>query len=194
MVVAVCLAALATLHHVFNWVYGCMTRDRDQACVPDWDTEVDKPSSTPLLGDPSASGDPGRRQDGDCEAKAASGSGGPAAGLSWVFGWLFRAVSQAELAKRICSLDVFRGLCLTTMAVYNYGGGDYWFLNHSPWDGLTFADLAFPWCAVHAYHCHVLCHHLMLAFAVALNHRPAQVCMDHGCVCSCGHDESHVKI
>jgi heparan-alpha-glucosaminide N-acetyltransferase len=23
----------------------------------------------------------------------------------------------------------------------NYGGGRYWFLNHSPWNGLTVADL-----------------------------------------------------
>jgi heparan-alpha-glucosaminide N-acetyltransferase len=32
------------------------------------------------------------------------------------------------------------------MIFVNYGGG-YWWLDHSVWDGLTVADLVFPWCA-----------------------------------------------
>lgn len=27
----------------------------------------------------------------------------------------------------------------------NYGGGGYWFFAHSIWNGLTVADLVFPW-------------------------------------------------
>ena len=31
------------------------------------------------------------------------------------------------------------------MIFVNYGGGNYWFFNHSIWNGLTVADLVFPW-------------------------------------------------
>jgi heparan-alpha-glucosaminide N-acetyltransferase len=31
------------------------------------------------------------------------------------------------------------------MIFVNYGGGGYWFFNHSLWNGLTVADLVFPW-------------------------------------------------
>ena len=31
------------------------------------------------------------------------------------------------------------------MIFVNYGGGGYWFFNHSAWNGLTVADLVFPW-------------------------------------------------
>lgn len=31
------------------------------------------------------------------------------------------------------------------MIFVNYNGGDYWFFNHSVWNGLTVADLVFPW-------------------------------------------------
>jgi heparan-alpha-glucosaminide N-acetyltransferase len=31
------------------------------------------------------------------------------------------------------------------MIFVNYGGGGYWFLDHAPWNGLTFADVLFPW-------------------------------------------------
>lgn len=31
------------------------------------------------------------------------------------------------------------------MIFVNYGGGSYYFFNHSPWNGLTVADLVFPW-------------------------------------------------
>ncbi|XP_041367487.1 heparan-alpha-glucosaminide N-acetyltransferase-like [Gigantopelta aegis] len=47
--------------------------------------------------------------------------------------------------KRLRSLDAFRGLCLVVMIFVNYGGGGYWFFEHPPWNGLTVADLVFPW-------------------------------------------------
>ena len=31
------------------------------------------------------------------------------------------------------------------MIFVNYGGGGYYFFDHAPWNGLTFADLLFPW-------------------------------------------------
>ena len=34
-----------------------------------------------------------------------------------------------------------RGICISVMIFVNYGGGGYWFFNHSLWNGLTFADL-----------------------------------------------------
>ena len=34
---------------------------------------------------------------------------------------------------------------LVIMIFVNYGGGGYWFFNHSRWNGLTVADLVFPW-------------------------------------------------
>eukprot|EP01102_Stenamoeba_stenopodia_P018071 TRINITY_DN6579_c0_g1_i3.p1 TRINITY_DN6579_c0_g1~~TRINITY_DN6579_c0_g1_i3.p1 ORF type:complete len:477 (-),score=96.36 TRINITY_DN6579_c0_g1_i3:96-1526(-) len=47
--------------------------------------------------------------------------------------------------SRLSSLDAFRGMCIGIMIFVNYGGGGYWFFNHSTWNGLTFADLVFPW-------------------------------------------------
>jgi len=47
--------------------------------------------------------------------------------------------------ERLKSLDTFRGLSLVIMMFVNYGGGEYWFFNHSKWNGLTVADLVFPW-------------------------------------------------
>jgi hypothetical protein len=46
---------------------------------------------------------------------------------------------------RLHSLDTFRGFSLCIMIFVNYGGGGYWFFDHAPWHGLTFADLLFPW-------------------------------------------------
>lgn len=48
-------------------------------------------------------------------------------------------------AWRLLSLDVVRGISIFVMIFVNYGGGSYWFFDHSTWDGLTFADLVFPW-------------------------------------------------
>ncbi|XP_068448039.1 heparan-alpha-glucosaminide N-acetyltransferase isoform X2 [Clinocottus analis] len=48
-------------------------------------------------------------------------------------------------SKRLRSLDTFRGLALVIMVFVNYGGGRYWFFRHESWNGLTVADLVFPW-------------------------------------------------
>ncbi|EGG17785.1 transmembrane protein [Cavenderia fasciculata] len=53
--------------------------------------------------------------------------------------------SNQPKKDRLKSLDVFRGLSITIMIFVNYGGGGYWFFNHSYWNGLTVADLVFPW-------------------------------------------------
>ncbi|XP_069781944.1 heparan-alpha-glucosaminide N-acetyltransferase isoform X2 [Narcine bancroftii] len=46
---------------------------------------------------------------------------------------------------RLRSLDTLRGLALVIMIFVNYGGGRYWFFKHESWNGLTVADLVFPW-------------------------------------------------
>lgn len=48
-------------------------------------------------------------------------------------------------SKRLRSLDTFRGISLVIMVFVNYGGGRYWFFRHTSWNGLTVADLVFPW-------------------------------------------------
>ncbi|XP_053559177.1 heparan-alpha-glucosaminide N-acetyltransferase [Bombina bombina] len=48
-------------------------------------------------------------------------------------------------SQRLRSLDTFRGLALIIMVFVNYGGGGYWFFKHQSWNGLTVADLVFPW-------------------------------------------------
>eukprot|EP01124_Arcella_intermedia_P024469 TRINITY_DN4133_c0_g1_i2.p1 TRINITY_DN4133_c0_g1~~TRINITY_DN4133_c0_g1_i2.p1 ORF type:complete len:669 (-),score=69.59 TRINITY_DN4133_c0_g1_i2:44-1879(-) len=52
---------------------------------------------------------------------------------------------QSVVKKRVKSLDTFRGLAVTVMIFVNYGGGGYWFFEHAYWNGLTVADLVFPW-------------------------------------------------
>ncbi|XP_070210479.1 heparan-alpha-glucosaminide N-acetyltransferase-like isoform X2 [Littorina saxatilis] len=54
-------------------------------------------------------------------------------------------VEQKQKKPRLKSLDTFRGLSLVVMIFVNYGGGGYWFFEHPPWNGLTVADLVFPW-------------------------------------------------
>jgi len=49
------------------------------------------------------------------------------------------------LPKRLRGLDTFRGFSLMIMIFVNYGGGGYWFLDHSIWNGINLADLVFPW-------------------------------------------------
>ncbi|CAF1102127.1 unnamed protein product [Adineta steineri] len=53
--------------------------------------------------------------------------------------------TRRALPKRLRSLDTFRGFSLMVMIFVNYGGGGYWFFDHSTWNGLTLADLVFPW-------------------------------------------------
>ncbi|XP_021249921.1 heparan-alpha-glucosaminide N-acetyltransferase [Numida meleagris] len=52
---------------------------------------------------------------------------------------------SATSRQRLRSLDTFRGLSLIIMVFVNYGGGKYWFFKHESWNGLTVADLVFPW-------------------------------------------------
>ncbi|OWF52104.1 heparan-alpha-glucosaminide N-acetyltransferase-like isoform X2 [Mizuhopecten yessoensis] len=47
--------------------------------------------------------------------------------------------------ERLKSLDTFRGLSIVIMIFVNYKGGGYWFFHHARWNGLTVADLVFPW-------------------------------------------------
>eukprot|EP00794_Sanderia_malayensis_P011792 gene11792-13012_t len=47
--------------------------------------------------------------------------------------------------SRLKSLDAFRGVAITVMIFVNYGGGRYYFFEHSLWNGLTVADVVFPW-------------------------------------------------
>ncbi|KAG5831017.1 hypothetical protein ANANG_G00299400 [Anguilla anguilla] len=57
-----------------------------------------------------------------------------------------RDVEQMKPASsRLRSLDTFRGLSLIVMVFVNYGGGQYWFFQHAPWNGLTVADFVMPW-------------------------------------------------
>lgn len=46
--------------------------------------------------------------------------------------------------NRIVSLDSYRGMISSLMILVNYGGGNFYFLNHSTWNGITIADVLFP--------------------------------------------------
>jgi predicted acyltransferase len=43
-------------------------------------------------------------------------------------------VVDKKASRRVKSLDAFRGLSVAMMVFVNYGGGGYYFFNHSPWD------------------------------------------------------------
>ena len=50
--------------------------------------------------------------------------------------------------QRDLSLDAFRGLTVILMIIVNlqgYGDAAYSALKHAEWNGMTFADLVFPW-------------------------------------------------
>uniref|UniRef100_A0A3P9HBB6 Heparan-alpha-glucosaminide N-acetyltransferase n=1 Tax=Oryzias latipes TaxID=8090 RepID=A0A3P9HBB6_ORYLA len=53
------------------------------------------------------------------------------------------------LTAILVAFFVFVGLALiialVIMVFVNYGGGRYWFFRHESWNGLTVADLVFPW-------------------------------------------------
>ncbi|XP_051993883.1 heparan-alpha-glucosaminide N-acetyltransferase-like isoform X2 [Xyrauchen texanus] len=55
------------------------------------------------------------------------------------------SIIPATTGRRLRSLDTFRGMALVIMVFVNYGGGRYWFFRHESWNGLTVADLVFPW-------------------------------------------------
>lgn len=56
-------------------------------------------------------------------------------------------IRTTRFSTRIRSVDTFRGITLLLMIFVNNGGGKYVFFNHSAWNGLTVADLVFPWFA-----------------------------------------------
>lgn len=50
-----------------------------------------------------------------------------------------------SMKSRVQSIDVFRGITICIMIFANYGAGQYSHsLMHAAWDGITFADFAFP--------------------------------------------------
>ncbi|XP_060720711.1 heparan-alpha-glucosaminide N-acetyltransferase isoform X1 [Tachysurus vachellii] len=55
------------------------------------------------------------------------------------------SITPPTTGRRLRSLDTFRGFALVIMVFVNYGGGRYWFFRHQSWNGLTVADLVFPW-------------------------------------------------
>ncbi|KAL0274548.1 UNVERIFIED_CONTAM: hypothetical protein PYX00_002650 [Menopon gallinae] len=57
----------------------------------------------------------------------------------------YNSQTRCRRHSRIAAIDVFRGIAITLMIFVNYGGGGYRIFRHSPWDGLTVADLVFPW-------------------------------------------------
>ncbi|GFY54741.1 heparan-alpha-glucosaminide N-acetyltransferase [Trichonephila inaurata madagascariensis] len=52
---------------------------------------------------------------------------------------------QKPTQNRLRSLDTVRGISIVVMIFVNYGGGRYWYFEHAHWNGLTVADLVFPW-------------------------------------------------
>jgi len=54
--------------------------------------------------------------------------------------------SVSFLKGRLTTLDVFRGITIALMIIVNNPGGAayYSFLQHATWNGLTFADIVFP--------------------------------------------------
>uniref|UniRef100_A0A669DD22 Heparan-alpha-glucosaminide N-acetyltransferase n=1 Tax=Oreochromis niloticus TaxID=8128 RepID=A0A669DD22_ORENI len=78
--------------------------------------------------------------------------------LDAVRGLVLRLGSSMETERLINSVSIFLMLCskcgifcvsvsisLVIMVFVNYGGGRYWFFRHESWNGLTVADLVFPW-------------------------------------------------
>ncbi|KAJ9180499.1 hypothetical protein P3X46_008731 [Hevea brasiliensis] len=51
---------------------------------------------------------------------------------------------NSQQQQRLVSLDVFRGLTVALMILVDYAGGILPSINHTPWDGLTLADLVMP--------------------------------------------------
>jgi heparan-alpha-glucosaminide N-acetyltransferase len=47
--------------------------------------------------------------------------------------------------KRLMSLDAVRGLTIAVMILVDDAGGSYEEIDHSPWNGITLADIVMPW-------------------------------------------------
>ncbi|XP_058788959.1 heparan-alpha-glucosaminide N-acetyltransferase-like [Phymastichus coffea] len=56
-------------------------------------------------------------------------------------------LSVSKTSMRIQSLDALRGIAVLLMIFVNNGGGEYVFLKHAAWNGLTVADLILPFFA-----------------------------------------------
>ncbi|KAH3758375.1 transmembrane protein [Pelomyxa schiedti] len=63
----------------------------------------------------------------------------------WKHAPLTDSITEHPAAERIGSVDTFRGISLVIMIFVNSSGGGYWYFNHATWNGLTVADLVFPW-------------------------------------------------
>ncbi|KTF89251.1 hypothetical protein cypCar_00004673 [Cyprinus carpio] len=59
----------------------------------------------------------------------------------WVW-WSFTNCFGSNVLEM--GIEIF-SLALVIMVFVNYGGGRYWFFRHESWNGLTVADLVFPW-------------------------------------------------
>ncbi|CAG9570896.1 unnamed protein product [Danaus chrysippus] len=57
------------------------------------------------------------------------------------------SVPRSPTRSRLRSLDIFRGIAIALMIFVNAGGGGYAVFSHAVWNGLTVADLVFPWFA-----------------------------------------------
>ncbi|XP_063629468.1 heparan-alpha-glucosaminide N-acetyltransferase-like [Cydia splendana] len=57
------------------------------------------------------------------------------------------SVPRSPTRSRLRSLDIFRGAAIALMIFVNAGGGGYAIFSHSVWNGLTVADVVFPWFA-----------------------------------------------
>lgn len=57
------------------------------------------------------------------------------------------SVPRSPTRSRLRSLDIFRGFSIALMIFVNVGGGGYRIFSHSTWNGLTVADVVFPWFA-----------------------------------------------
>eukprot|EP00252_Welwitschia_mirabilis_P017411 TRINITY_DN385_c0_g1_i1.p1 TRINITY_DN385_c0_g1~~TRINITY_DN385_c0_g1_i1.p1 ORF type:complete len:461 (-),score=58.64 TRINITY_DN385_c0_g1_i1:643-2025(-) len=53
-------------------------------------------------------------------------------------------IKNANGKKRLVSLDVFRGLTVALMILVDDAGGLFPSINHSPWNGITLADVVMP--------------------------------------------------
>ncbi|XP_028168609.1 heparan-alpha-glucosaminide N-acetyltransferase-like [Ostrinia furnacalis] len=60
---------------------------------------------------------------------------------------LMEVTPRSPTRSRLRSLDIFRGLAIALMIFVNAGGGGYAVFSHSVWNGLTVADVVFPWFA-----------------------------------------------
>lgn len=64
------------------------------------------------------------------------------------------------------------------MCFVNYGGGGYWFFAHSDWNGLTVADLVFPW-----YACYTNILVLYLCIVLNVPYKTVFLVLTKYCIC-----------